>query len=348
MKTRIVAAMSGGVDSSVVAALLRGRGYEVIGVTLRMFRGLKGGSAEDTDRAASNAEAIGIEHHYIDAEEIFRDKVINYFSRSYAGGLTPNPCVLCNRYVKFGYLFDVARKFGADRIATGHYAGISEKDGVFSLKRAGDAVKDQSYFLFGIAREKLSKISFPLEDISKEEVRKTAAGLKLPSASRSDSQDICFMEGRDYVSYLKHYCGLESAPGYITDAGGRILGRHNGYFNFTIGQRKGLGVYGTDRLYVTDIDAASNKVVLGSIEQARRNRFFIKDYNALSDMPSGEFRTSVQIRHRHRPAPCAVKPCGDGYEVLTDTPQFAVTPGQAAVFYEGEKVLGGGFIQPGG
>lgn len=345
--------MSGGVDSSVAAALLIKEGYEVVGMTLRLFAERKDavkccGGADSAAKARASAQALGIRHYFKSAQGLFSKGVIEPFVQGYMAGSTPNPCVECNRHLKFSYLFDLALSMGAEYLATGHYAVTKKTGEGYGLYRGADPLKDQSYFLYCLRADQLGKVLFPLGDMPKKEVRAVAKGLSLPSASEPESNDICFITEGNYASYLSKYAGVKPRPGYIVDMNGKRLGRHNGFFNFTVGQRRGTGVYGGARLYVTEVRPAVNEVVLGPLEAAHRSVFSVEGLNWLAGRPQKEFSSRVQIRYRHKPASCLVYPGADGVaHVRLKSPQFAVAPGQAAVFYDGDRVLGGGIIGAG-
>lgn len=347
MKHRAAVAMSGGVDSTVAAAVLRDAGYDVIGITLKMFESVmteKCGGRDCVSRAASSAAVLGIRHYAKSATGIFSLKVIKPFAEYYMRGLTPNPCVECNRWVKFTYLWNIACALDCEYLATGHYAIIEERNGEKCLVRGRDQRKDQSYFLYGIKRNVLPHIIFPLGGMEKTEVRKIAGKLGVPSAASPDSQDICFIPDGNYPRFLKEYGAVGKMPGHFIDENGRFLGLHDGFYNYTVGQRRGTGVYGSTRLYVTKIIPETNEVVLGTLEKARFRRFTVSDLNMLADIPDGNFSSRVQIRYRHIPADCTVSVKGNSAEVILEDPQFAATPGQSAVFYDGDRVLGGGII----
>ena len=348
---KVVVAMSGGVDSSVAAALLKREGYEVIGVTLRLFAERRGavkccGGADSAAKARASADAIGVRHYFKSAQGLFSKAVIDDFVSGYLSGATPNPCVECNRSLKFDYLYELALSMGADALATGHYAVIKKERGEYGLYRGADPLKDQSYFLYCLKKGHLPRVLFPLGGLAKKEVRKLAAEFSLPTAAAPESNDICFVTEGNYDNYLRKYAGVKPRPGDIVDLAGRKLGRHDGFFNFTVGQRRGTGVYGGERLYVVETRPASNEVVLGPLSAAKASGFTLKGMNWLAAAPRGEFRTAAQIRYRHRPEPCSVKALPGGRaEVLLDSPQFAVAAGQSAVFYEGDRVIGGGIIE---
>lgn len=350
MKKKVVVAMSGGVDSSVTAMLLKKEGFEVVGVTLRLFEERKGavkccGGADSAAKARASAQAIGIRHYFKSAQRLFSKTVIDDFVRGYMAGSTPNPCVECNRHLKFSYLFDLARSMGAEYLATGHYAVIKKEGARYGLYRGADPLKDQSYFLYCLKKEQLDKLLFPLGGFTKKEVRRMAAEFSLPTAFEPESNDICFVTEGNYDSYLAKTAGIRPKPGYIVDQAGRRIGRHKGFFNFTVGQRRGTGVYGGTRLYVTEIRPEANEVVLGPLEAAHSSNFSMREINWLVEPPSPELESAVQIRYRHKPAACAVRvQPGDRAEVDLERPQFAVASGQSAVFYSGDKVLGGGII----
>ena len=343
--------MSGGVDSSVTAALLKAEGYEVIGVTLRLFAERKGavkccGGADSANAARASADAMGIRHYFKSAQGLFSKTVIDDFVRGYLSGATPNPCVECNRYLKFDYLYELARSLGAECLATGHYAVIKKEAGEYGLYRGADPLKDQSYFLYCLKRAQLDRVLFPLGAMTKKEVRRLAAQFALPTATAPESNDICFVTEGSYDLYLRKNAGVKPRPGWILDLAGKRLGRHEGFFNFTVGQRRGTGVYGGSRLYVTELRPETNEVVLGPLAAAGAAAFSMKGLNWLTDAPRGEFRSAAQIRYRHKPAPCLVKPLPGGRaEVRLEEAQFAVAAGQSAVFYEGDRVLGGGIIE---
>ncbi len=347
---KVVVAMSGGVDSSVAAALLKKEGYEVVGVTLRLFAEEKNavkccGGAESAAKARSSADALGIRHYFKSAQGLFSEKVIKNFVDGYLAGSTPNPCVECNRYLKFSYLADLARSMGAEYLATGHYAEIRKTADGCGLFRGADPLKDQSYFLYCLKRAQLGRLLFPLGGMEKKEIRRIAAELGLPSAAQAESKDICFVTGGNYNTYLKNSAAVKPRPGAILDETGRRIGTHKGFFNFTVGQRRGTGVYGGRRLYVIELRPAANEVVLGELAAACSPAFSVKELNWLAPAPAGPFNTTAQIRYRHKPAPCVVTPRGGGADVVFERPEFAVAPGQSVVFYGGDRVLGGGIIE---
>ena len=350
MKKKVVVAMSGGVDSSVAAALMQKEGLEVIGVTLNLFspEGAKiscCGAGEAGAKARAVCDALGVRHYLKNASDIFKKNVIDEFVKSYLAGATPNPCVDCNRSVKFAYLFELARAFGAEYLATGHYARVEKGPEGYSLLRGADPLKDQSYFLYCLKKEQLPHILFPLGGLAKTEVRRLAAEAGLPTAKEKESNDICFVGEGTYDRYLKRSGGVRPRPGRIVDAKGKKLGAHQGFFNYTIGQRRGLGVYGGERLYVTALRPETNEVVLGKLSEARFGKFEASAINWLAGPPEAGEHVYAQIRYRHEPAPCLVAARG-GTDLsgVFDEPQFAPAKGQSIVFYDGDKVVGGGVL----
>jgi len=348
--------MSGGVDSSVAAALLHEQGYEVIGVTLQLWGKdvcVSAGSrlccsVRDALDAKAVAKRLGIEHRTLELVEEFRTHVIDYFVESYRDGLTPNPCVACNTHIKFGSLYEQADALGAGLVATGHYARLDHAaaGGRVRLLRAADHSKDQSYVLFDLTQEQLGRARFPLSERSKSEVRELARSLGLATAEKPDSQDVCFVRDRNKDGFLRKELGAADEPGPITDAAGRILGTHRGLLGYTIGQREGLGVAFGKPAYVVAIDQPNNRLVIGSREELLCRTLTAERLNWVSIAPPREpIRVLAKIRSRHEAAPALVNPESDGTAHVTfDEPQSAITPGQAVVFYDGDVVLGGGWI----
>lgn len=353
---RVLVAMSGGVDSSVTAALLREDGFEVIGATLQLQScddatfGRTCCSAAGAIQAAKVAGLLRIPHYVLDCRRQFRDTVLRHSWMEYARGRTPNPCVICNQRIKFGFLLETARSLGASRIATGHYARL-ERDGRQRplLKRGRDRDKDQSYFLFSLDTRQLEAALFPIGEFTKAEVRERARGLGLPNADREESQDACFVgEGETYAEILRQRFQGQALAGEVVDSSGRLLGRHDGFHRFTIGQRKGLGIALGKRAWVQAIDPESARVVLCLDESELLSRGLIATGVTWHHLLEGSrpFRCSLQIRYRHRAVPAVVEQTGaQRARVVFDEPIRAVTPGQAAVFYDGDTLLGGGWIE---
>jgi tRNA-uridine 2-sulfurtransferase len=363
----IAVAMSGGVDSSTVAAMLRAEGNNVIGLTMQLWnqRRLAGQpgmpeavqgrccSLDDVYDARRVAETIGIPYYVVNHEERFEREVVQPFVQEYLSGRTPIPCSLCNNHLKFDQLLTVARQIGADMLATGHYARV-EFDGVrgrWLLKRPADSSKDQTYFLFGLTQEQLSRTLFPLGDMSKPQVRDLARQHGLALAEKRDSQEICFVPGGDYKRFLDAYLAergqaLPDTAGELVTANGEVIGEHEGIHNFTVGQRKGLGVATGTPLYVIQIKGDARQVVVGGGEELYSQTLRARRVNLISIAELHEpMRVTVKIRHRHEPAPATIEKSGADEIVLTfDDPQRAITPGQAAVFYDGDIVVGGGWI----
>ena len=370
---RIVVAMSGGVDSSVAAALLAEQGHEVIGLSMQLYDvstqtdGTRTfGSCctlDDLHDARRVAAAINIPHYILNFEQQFQEHVVSNFVREYAAGRTPLPCAHCNSDLKFSTLLERARGFGADAVATGHYARVAHDaaTGRHILKRGLDAAKDQSYFLFSLTQEQLAQAVFPVGDQPKEADREYARRLRLPVADKPDSQEICFIPDHDYAKFVTaHSPEAAQARGTIVDEAGRVLGSHEGVHRFTVGQRKGLGLSnaagsaGSAPVYVLALDAAGQQVTVGPKASLERTTLTASGVNwMLPTPPSSPLRVAVQIRHRHQPAPATVRAvpgnasAGGAAAVVFDTPQIAVTPGQAVVFYLDDVVIGGGWIDGG-
>ena len=335
-KERVVVAMSGGVDSSVAAALLKKQGYEVIGIT--MCFGLQG--IEDARKVAHK---LDIKHYTLNMQRVLNERVIKNFCREYQLGRTPNPCVRCNQYVKFGVLLKKARSLGAKYLATGHYARI-KKASSYLLRKARDPKKDQSYFLYRLGQNQLKHVLFPLGNYTKVEVRNFAKELGLHTADKSGSQEICFLAGGNYRDFLKNQ-GIKIKPGSIVDTEGNILGRHRGIAFYTIGQREGLGIAKGYPLYVTKIEPRTNRIFVGAKKDALKSEFIVKEAHFIPKIIKKKVALKVKIRYNHKEMPADVLFENKKIKVCFKKPQFAITPGQSAVFYDKDVVVGGGVIE---
>ncbi|MEQ8708507.1 MAG: tRNA 2-thiouridine(34) synthase MnmA [Rhodospirillales bacterium] len=356
--TRVVVAMSGGVDSSVVCALLAEAGYDVVGVTLQLYdHGAaiqkKGAccAGQDIYDARRVADSLGVPHYVLDYESRFRDAVIDDFADTYARGETPIPCVRCNQTVKFRDLLATARDLGADALATGHYVRRSpDGEGPARMLRAVDPGRDQSYFLFATTTDQLDYVRFPLGGMEKSETRAHAERFNLPVASKPDSQDICFVPDGDYASIVRKLRPEAAEPGDIVDLDGQVVGRHEGVIHYTVGQRRGLGIGGTEEpLYVVRLEPTRRRVVVGPREALGVTRFMIGEVNWIGDragLPAAGIDCQVKVRSTTPPVAATVRPLGEGRaEVTLAEPQRGVSPGQACVLYDGDLVLGGGWIR---
>jgi len=353
-RPRVLAAMSGGVDSSVAAALLVEGGFETIGVTMKLLsRAETGfgccGSPADVDDAKRVCEKLGIPHYTADMAEMFESKVIKPYVDAYLGGLTPNPCVECNRSVKFGHLLGLADAWGCATVATGHYARVEDGRLLKSLDRA----KDQTYFLYALTQKELAKAAFPVGGLSKEAVRAKARELGLKTADKPESMETCFVPGRDVRGFVAARPEAEGAPaltrGPIRSTDGRLLGEHAGLASYTVGQRRGLGVTAPEPTYVVRLEPETNTLVVGGEGETGVSALLAGRVTWTRGVPNGPRRAEVRVRHRHVPAPATLEVRADGAVAVSfDAPQRAPAPGQAAVFYDGDEVLGGGTILRGG
>jgi tRNA-uridine 2-sulfurtransferase len=358
---RVVVAMSGGVDSSVAAALVASSGADTIGVSMQLYDQREGAGGEgfgscctldDLADARRVAAALGIPHYIMNFERQFEEQVVSNFVREYAAGRTPLPCAHCNSDLKFATLLERAQGLGADHVATGHYARVDrdETTGRYRLRRGLDPTKDQSYFLFSLDQTQLSRARFPVGALTKTEVREYARRLGLLVADKPDSQEICFVPDGDYASFVARHAPDAGAGGAITDRGGRVLGRHGGIHRYTVGQRKGLGLSGAEPLYVLALDVPERRVVVGPREALEETRLTASEVNWIAGSePADDLDVAVQIRHRHSAARAVVHALpGRRAQVEFAEPQRAVTPGQAAVFYASDEVVGGGWIERAG
>jgi tRNA-uridine 2-sulfurtransferase len=350
--------MSGGVDSSVAAALLVEQGHDVIGVSMQLYDQSDGQtsfgsccSLDDLHDARRVAAAIQIPHYILNFERQFDDQVVSNFVREYASGRTPLPCARCNSDLKFATLLDRAAGFGAAAVATGHYARVErdERSGRYLLKRGADPAKDQAYFLFSLTQGQLARALFPVGDRPKHAVREYARARRLPVADKPDSQEICFIPDDDYAAFVTKRAPETAQAGAIVDMAGQVLGTHDGIHRFTVGQRKGLGLSGSPTgapLYVLQLKPRDQQVVVGPRASLERATLTASGVNWVVPMPAAAQRVTAQIRHRHQPAAATVRAIdADRAEVVFDAPQIAISPGQAVVFYDADVVVGGGWIE---
>ncbi|WP_088891617.1 tRNA 2-thiouridine(34) synthase MnmA [Leptolyngbya ohadii] len=346
---KVVVGLSGGVDSSVAAATLHRQGYEVVGVTLWLMKGKGQCCSEGMVDAARLCEELNIPYHVVDSREAFEKNIVDYLVSGYGAGITPLPCSQCNKAVKFGPMLDYAKtELGIDRIATGHYARITQSaDGRYELRRAVDPNKDQSYFLYDLNQDILAHVLFPLGDQPKTETRRMATEFGLHTAEKPESQDLCLIEAHGSMrTFLDKY--LPPQKGEIVDVSGQVLGEHEGIHHYTIGQRRGIGIAHSEPLYVVGIDAGKNRVIVGDRTQAQNTECTVQRVNWVSIAePKAPIRAEVQIRYRSTAVPCTVMPLEEARaRIVFDEPQFSITPGQAAVWYQGDLLLGGGVIEP--
>lgn len=357
-KTRVVVGMSGGVDSSAAAALLVEQGFDVVGITLKLWPQDCVNRAEDKccgPQAVMDARSVShkldIPYYLVDEAEDFQKQVIQYFADEYKAGRTPNPCVMCNEKLKFGTLISRARQLGAEKVATGHFARVEPSgDGArYLLKRGRDPRKDQSYFLFSLRQEQLARTLFPLGELTKTDTREIARDCQLKTADKEESMEICFVPDRDYGKFLQDAKLVEKHAGDIVDVQGRVLGRHEGIEFYTIGQRKGLGLSSPRPLYVIELDAVNNRVIVGDDSALERDEFTVERCNWIPwDAPPPAFEAMAKIRYNHPGTAATVTPLASGAaRVKLHVAQRAITPGQACVFYQEDLVLGGGWIARG-
>ncbi len=348
MNKSVIIGMSGGVDSSASAALLKKQGYRVVGVTMKLWNKEQadGGccSFSAIDDAKKVADKLGIEHYVLDYEKEFEDNVVKYFVDEYKSGRTPNPCTICNKHIKFDALLKMADELNIDYIATGHYAKIEEKDGKYYLLRPEDRKKDQTYFLYNITQSQLKRTLFPLYGVTKDETRKIAEEIGLSVADKPDSQDICFIPDGDYARFIKSYDG-DMPTGNFVDVEGNILGKHKGIMHYTIGQRKGLGIALNRPMYVIGIDANTSNIVLGPDGTQLSDSLRAHSVNLISvDSITQPFKCTAKIRYNSPDVDCWVYPEEGGFKVKFDNLQKSVTPGQMVVLYDNNIVIGGGII----
>lgn len=355
---KIVVGLSGGVDSSAAAAILHHQGYEVVGLTLWLMKGKGQCCSEGMVDAAKICEDLGVPHHIVDSREVFQASIVDYLVDGYSAGITPLPCSQCNKTVKFGPMLKFAREqLGIEKIATGHYARITydTDTGRYQLLRAIDPQKDQSYFLYDLTQDLLAGTEFPLGEITKTETRRIAAEFGLTTADKPESQDLCLVESNGSMrAFLDKY--IAPQKGDIVDKSGQVLGQHDGVHHYTIGQRKGLGIAAPEPLYVIELDAPGNRVIVGDRQLAVESECTVQKVNWVSvAAPTAPIRACVQIRYRSQPVPATIipvesspaesKPSGTRVKLIFDEPQLSITPGQAAVWYDGDILLGGGIIE---
>ena len=351
---KALVAMSGGVDSSVAAALMLEAGHEVIGVTLKQWEGEDGElpaagccTLADANDARGAARRLGIPYYVLDYVDRFRAEVVDRFGEMYMAGLTPNPCIECNRRVRFDALLERTAELGCDVLVTGHHARIRLENGRYRLFAAVDGTKDQSYVLHMLGQEALARIRFPVGEMTKAEVRAEAARRGLRTAAKPDSQDLCFVGSGDYRDFLRAHFPDVARPGPMIDVSGEVVGEHGGIVDFTVGQRRGLGIAAGERRYVTGIDASTATVTVGPQEALWQERCRVGDVTFVAGEPPRSDAVQVKIRYRSPAVPARIEPAGDAWEVRFERPQAGVAPGQAAVFCDGDEVLGGGTILPG-
>ncbi|OLZ08587.1 tRNA 2-thiouridine(34) synthase MnmA [Sulfobacillus thermosulfidooxidans] len=348
MAKTVVVGLSGGVDSSTAAALLLEQGYDVIGVTMRHL------PAETTNSCCSLeaivdarrvAKKLGIPHYLVDVEQPFYERVILPFEEAYLSGMTPNPCALCNRHIKFGAMWEWASKQGADYLATGHYVRLQERDGLYYLMRGIDHAKDQSYLLYTMRQDDLAHLLFPLGEYYKEDSRRIAERYGLVTAHKAESQELCFVPKNDYQGYLESHRPEAVNPGEVVDTKGQVLGHHRGIAFYTIGQRRGLGISSPVPRYVVKLDAKTNQVVVGDKEDVLEKTVHVSRVNYVLPISANQLRGDAKIRYNMEPEPAWWMDRGENAEIIFDQPQWAISPGQVAVLYQNDVLVAGGRIQ---
>lgn len=349
MKEKVFVGMSGGVDSSVAAALLQEQGYEVIGFTLDLWDGKQSGETEAVRDGKKVAQQLGIEHYVLEYKELFRREVVDYFLKEYAAARTPNPCVMCNKKIKFGEVFRTAEQLGVAYVATGHYVRLIQdaETGRYMLKMPSDRHKDQTYMLYHLSQQQLAKIKMPLGDYTKDEVRAIAKERGLFVADKADSQDICFLEGCTLADFIEKYDPAQLKQGQVVDVNGNVLGTHCGISRYTLGQRRGLGIASDAKLYVKALEADTNRVVLSDETALFATQLIAEEVSfQWIEPPTMPLAVQAKIRYASRPSAATVEMLSNGTARVTfEQPQRAITPGQAVVFYQGDIVMGGGTIR---
>ena len=345
---KIAVAMSGGIDSSLAAIILKEQGHDIIGITARFlpesseYNILYESSINDAKKIA---QLYNFPHYEFNFGNNFREKVIDYFCHEYISGKTPNPCVICNRYVKFSDIINAAAAHGCDMIATGHYAVKKEYAGRYYLSMSPDTAKDQSYFLYMLSQEQLAKSIFPLGALTKSEIRLMAEKINLPIKDKPDSQEICFIPDNDYISFIERYTNTQITGGNIVDSKGNILGKHNGIYRYTIGQRRGMGISAKHPLYVTSIDSQNNRIVIGPKEELYITSFETKDCYNMKYEITDEIKAQIKCRSTQKPVEGLVSKDGTRFKIRFTEPQAGISPGQSAVFYDRDNdIIGGGII----